>query len=171
MRLSKNVKIIGAIALVVVALGAIAYSSNASSTSEKGFANFEAADKNGDGAIDRAEFASFLKANSSLAGAKSGKSSGCSGGGCEGKAGGCSGGGCEGKAGGCSGGGCEGKAGGCSGGGCEGKAGGCSGGGCEGKAGGCSGGGCGGHGGASTETTVPDAPATEAPAPEAAHAE
>ena len=111
MRLSKNVKIIGAIALVVVALGAIAYSSNANSTSEKGFANFEAADKNGDGAIDRAEFASFLKANSSLAGAKSGKSSGCSGGGCEGKAGGCSGGGCEGKAGGCSGGGCGGHGG------------------------------------------------------------
>ena len=158
MRLSKNVKIIGAIALVVVALGAIAYSSNASSTSEKGFANFEAADKNGDGAIDRAEFASFLKTNAAQACAKSGKSGGCSGGGCEGKAGGC-----EGKAGGC-----EGKAGRCSGGGCEGKAGGCEG---RGGAGGCAGGGCGGHGGASTETPVPDAPATEAPAPEAAHAE
>ena len=110
MTLSKNGKIIGAVALVVVAIGAIAYSSNATS-SPKGFANFESADKNGDGAIDRAEFASFLKSNvAASACAEGGKAGGCSGGGCEGKgtAGGCSGGGCEGGAGGCSGGGCGG---------------------------------------------------------------
>lgn len=150
MTLSKNGKIIGAVALVVVAIGAIAYSSNATS-SPKGFANFESADKNGDGAIDRAEFASFLKSNvAASACAKGGKAGGCSGGGCEGK----------GKAGGCSGGGCEGK----------GMAGGCSGGGCEGGAGGCSGGGCGGHGNATPEVPAPEAPAAPA-APEAAPAE
>ena len=118
--MTKNTKMFSAIALAVVALGVAVYSANATSSSKDGeFANFESADKNSDGVLDRAEFSAFLKSSSAIPannGSKAAKG-GCSDGGCSGGEGGCSGGegGCSGGAGGCSGG-----EGGCSGGGCSG---------------------------------------------------
>ena len=62
--MTKNTKTFSAIALAVVALGVAVYSANATSSSKDGgFANFESADKNSDGVLDRAEFSAFLKSS------------------------------------------------------------------------------------------------------------
>ena len=105
--MTKNAKMACFAAVVVVALGAVAYSANAtSSSSNKGFANFESADKNGDGTLDRAEFAAFLKSHHATAAKGEGHcAKGGSGHCAKGGAGGCSGGEghCSGGAGGCGG--------------------------------------------------------------------
>ena len=111
--MNKNTKLALAITLVVLAGAAIVYSANSSASLDKGFATFESADKNGDGVLDRAEFANFLKSAASLNAGGKGRGrggrghggEGCGGGG--GTWGGCGGGGCGHGGKGCGGGGCD----------------------------------------------------------------